>query len=225
MKLTPLLVATLFVLTGISCTKSRIDKRTNNEAVNSQDWSGPDEVKNTVENPADITKVDPPQPVVGVPTVGLRHFNQLNLTMSSLTGVSSQTQAVRDDFTALSAQLPKDNDITASTPAKFSAAAKLATRYCDTLVRDGNLSTAVFGDFNLQANGNDAAAAAPALADRILDRFWGANVGDKTVRDEAKTELVALAQAIAQNGGQNAGTNVALAMCTATLGSAPVVMY
>ena len=80
-----------------------------------------------------------------VPAEGLRDFQLLNASMSSLTGVSPATPAVLAEFSALQQQLPAGFDMRTFVSSNQMGISKLALEYCDELVENTTLRDAFFG--------------------------------------------------------------------------------
>jgi hypothetical protein len=90
--------------------------------------------------------------------IGVRTFDEINETMSAVTGVSSTESAVFGTFQSLRQSLPAVEDPAAFLSSHQVALAQLAIEYCNALIEDrGTISTALYFpgfDFN----------AAPAVA-------------------------------------------------------------
>ena len=66
--------------------------------------------------------------------IGFRTFDKINATMSSVTGVSPNTAAVRSTYTSIRQSLPAVDSIEAFLSSHQTAIAQLAIQYCDALV-------------------------------------------------------------------------------------------
>jgi hypothetical protein len=168
--------------------------------------------------------------------VGVRTFDEINATMSALTGVSAQT--VNDEYQALKGQLPATEAVQGFLSSNQVGIASLAALYCGELVDSSSRSipAAYFG-INPDQTRDQAFAGANAGNVALVSQ----NLVDKMVRNidtidssGIQTELSGLADYLiancganfsAQNGGCNnqARTQAILkSMCTALLSSAVV---
>ncbi len=162
---------------------------------------------------------------------GLRNYEQINATMSTLTGVPRTNATVRTEFvTNLSTSLPTDNDVRAFLGSQQVAVFKLAVEYCDALVKDTAGRGAVFGVFNFAATPAVAfdTAGKDALADALVTKFWGKGLASLPPHAESVDAVVAVIDSLLV--GKNLATvavtpAVATAVCTAALASAPVTMF
>lgn len=162
---------------------------------------------------------------------GLRNFEQINATMSTVTGVPMTTTAVRNLFNnELATSLPTDNDVKAFLGSHQVAVFKLAVQYCESLVADTTRRGAVFGTFNFA--GTPAASlnatGKAAVADALITRFWGKDLESLPPHAESvdMVESVIDQLLVGKNLNTAAVTPVIITgACTAVLASAPVTMY
>lgn len=204
---------------------------------------------NPVNSPTTPTPAPTPPPVVVTPTpspdpvaptpppvvvqqaeidVGLKNFEQINDTMSVLTGVSKMDNEVRSTFNELETQLPTDNSVKSFLAANQVAITKLAAEYCDALVDTGTLRSVVWPGFNFGGTPNQVLndnAEKLQVIEQTLNRFWGVNVGGD--RSASQLELLSLTNELLQgeNLGNSATTRTTVkGICTAALASAQVVL-
>jgi hypothetical protein len=169
------------------------------------------------------------------PEVGIRNFDQINNTMAALTGVDPSRRNVRDTFAALTQQLPGGNDVRSFVSSHQTGIFKLALEYCDALVESGTLRSALFGsgiDFNAPVS---TALGTPArkqlVADRLIDRFVGANLAHQPGPQEIGpivTGLLDQLTAQCPNASSCSSTrtrSIVKAACSAVLSSAPVTIH
>ena len=151
---------------------------------------------------------------------GLRNYEQINATMSTLTGVPRTNATVRTEFvTNLSTSLPTNNDVRAFLGSQQVAVFKLAVEYCDALVKDTVNRGSVFGAFNFAAAPSVAFSAAGkgALADALVTKFWGKDLASLPPHAESVDAVVAVIDGMLV--GKNLATvavtpAVATAVCT-----------
>ncbi len=168
---------------------------------------------------------EPPLPVPRPADVGLRVFDEINATMSELTGVSTQVAEVDATFQTVKQSMPTIETIETFVSAHPVAIAQLAIQYCDALVRNqGSVSrTDYFPGFNFSAppamafaNGGDV-----AVVNALLGRMVDPALLTDPVQAEIESELHLLIDQLAPGGNNAARTEtVVKATCAALLGSA-----
>jgi Concanavalin A-like lectin/glucanases superfamily len=169
-----------------------------------------------------------PEPPPNIPRsadVGLRVFDEINATMSELTGVSTQVAAVDQTFQTVKQSLPTVETIETFVSAHPVAIAQLAIQYCDALVGNhGTIPrTTYFQGFNFSApsttafeNGGDVAVV-NALLGRMVDPLLLTDPVEGAIR----SELHMLIDQLKIGGTDVARTEtVVKATCAALLGSA-----
>jgi mono/diheme cytochrome c family protein len=98
--------------------------------------------------PAPDPVVPPPADPVDRPAesdVGLRTFDEIDATLSQLTGVPQTNTRVRNTYTLVKQALPAIENFGAFGPAQQTALAQLAMQYCNVMVDDNTLRGAFFG--------------------------------------------------------------------------------
>jgi hypothetical protein len=162
---------------------------------------------------------------------GLRNFEQINATMSALTGVPASTPAVRDVYNRdLTTALPTENDVKAFVGSQQVAVFKLAVEYCDALVKNTTLRGQVFPGFNFAAAPASAlnAAGKQLLATQLLDRFWGKGLESLPPRADSEAMVVGVIDGLLAGKNANAAAvtpAVVTGTCTAVLSAAPVTLF
>jgi hypothetical protein len=181
----------------------------------------------------------PPPPADGAPKpdIGVRVFDEINATMASITGVSTQTPAVKTTYETIRQQLPTVENVEGFLAAHQVAVAQLAIEYCNALVDSTTLRANFFPGFNF---GLSAAAAfdTPAERDLVFDPLLSkglnsdpaagnGNMTSQPTPAEVKTELNSLVDTLTACGGSCAADRTAVvvkAACAATLGSAGMLL-
>jgi hypothetical protein len=194
---------------------------------------------NSFARPAPITPTPaPPQDLPPKSDIGMRTFDEINATLSTITGVSSDSPAIAATYNQIRQSLPTVEDAEAFLSSHQMAIAQLSIQYCAALIDDATLRTIVFPGFPFGAN---VATAYPAsqdlLIDPLLDRVLGTAINfinTQPDRTAAKTELEELINGIptdatrpglASGGGTSARTQtIAKATCAALLGSAAMLV-
>ena len=151
--------------------------------------------------PAEPVDLDP------VSAVGLKTFDEVNASMSELTGVPTTMGTIPATFEKLKQQLPTVEKIDTFVSAHVVGIAQLAFEYCDHLVEDTTLRNSLFGvapySFNGFADNVDTAfgtglstqkqAIVNALYDRMIGipaATLGTGLSNAPTRVEMMTELV-----------------------------------
>lgn len=107
------------------------------------------------------------------PEVGVKNYEQINMTMAELTGVSPADTNVARVYAEVEMQLPTDNSIRSFSSAQQIAITKLAAEYCNSLVDNTTLRTAVWPNFNFGGRPSDVlnTAGKGAIIDRTILHF------------------------------------------------------
>lgn len=176
-------------------------------------------------------QLPPPPPEPPKLALGLRNYDQINQTMSALTGVPTSTPAVATAFnTALTTSMPTDSDPHGFLGSQQVAIFKLSVEYCDALVADQALRTAFFGNFNFAGapavSLNDAGKA--ALADTLVTKLVGKDLSTIPPHADSVAMVTTLINdLLAGKDANNAALTpvVATAACASTLSGAATSFY
>jgi hypothetical protein len=171
-----------------------------------------------------------PVPIDGdpKPDVGMRTFEEINATMSELTGISPTELNVKKTYGTVKQQLPTQENIEGFLSAQQMAVTQLAVEYCNALVEDTTLRAAFFPGFNFSASATTAYAAGQRdlLIDPLVNKLVG-GAASQPGAAEVETELNNLIDKLIACGGScaaNRTEQVAKAACGAVLGSAVTLM-
>ncbi len=184
-----------------------------------------------------------------VPDIGLRTFEEINASMAAITGVDMNApgnESVKSTYLTVKQQLPTLEDIAGFLPAHQMAIAQLAIQYCNGLVEDPALRSAFYGGFDFTADvatayGSGDSAQKQQMLDALYDNMIGLPDAANNVlsgvpaRADLKAELFGPAAsnpnnlfdrlAAPANGTDAIRTRaIAKALCTATLGSAAMLI-
>lgn len=158
--------------------------------------------------------------------IGLKTFDEINATMSSVTTIATTDPNVMATFETIRQQLPAVENIDGFVSAHQMAVTQLAISYCDALVEDTAKRAAYFSGFDFDAAAN-VAFDTPAERDLIFDPLLANMVGDTLSTQPAdaviKSELEDLVGILTACGGSCASDRtetVVKATCAAVLGSA-----
>ena len=170
----------------------------------------------------------PPADGTPVPAIGLRTFDEINATMSVLTGVS--TTSVDSTYQVIIQQLPSTADILGFLSAHQVAVSQLSIDYCDQLVSDTTARSTYFAPFSAFTATPTTAfdtAGRDALLDNMINKMMGTNLGSQPLASDVKTELNALITKLMPCPGGNCTgrtETIIKASCSALLGSAVTLM-
>jgi len=185
-----------------------------------------------------VTEPSPlaPAPVDGTPAadIGVRTFDEINLTLSTITTVPTTNPAAEATYQQVKTQLPTVEDLAAFSAAHEIGVAQLAIQYCDQLVEDPARRTAYFPGFVFAANPSVAFAGAnrdlvigPLVDNTMnigLDGPSGSQPDFNIVRDElgyvTSPHLNLIDRLIASDDSNGERTeDIAKAVCAAVIGS------
>jgi hypothetical protein len=201
----------------------------------------------TFERIDDNTNVytEPAVPVSASPTdtgpasrIGLRTFEEIDASMSALTGVPRSNSAVADTYNTIKQQLPSAEDINTFLSSHQVAVSQLAIEYCSEMVDDASLRSSFFPDFDFTAYANDVPDATweTQVVDPIIDNFVGQNLETQPLPADIRTELMTLLTNTTDSArptglarcGSSCETDrtyiVAKAACASVLGSATLLL-
>jgi len=171
--------------------------------------------------------------------IGVRTFDEINATMATVTGVSSQVSAVASTFNQVRQSMPAVPTIEAVLASHQVAIAQLAIEYCNAAVDDVNTRNALWGGsfagWGLAPSGQ-AAGWENALAKPLLDRIIGlTQLQTQPDRGLLESEIYELINGIPGDPSRPglAATNsnsvsrtavIAKSVCSSVLGSAAMLV-
>jgi Concanavalin A-like lectin/glucanases superfamily len=152
--------------------------------------------------------------------IGIRTFEQLNQSMSRITGVPTTNTGVRATYLQVQQQLPPVPNIDAFLASHQTGVAQLAIKYCSVMVDDAALRAAFFPALSggITPSAQFAGAGKDILVVPLLQKAVGSNIGSQPSDADVRTELGNLIDRLASKPGASS-TNVAKAACAAALGS------
>jgi len=172
---------------------------------------------------------DDPLPIDGDPAskIGLKTFDEINVSMSALTGISKTDSGVDATFTTIKQQLPTVEALGGFLSAHQMAITQLAIQYCDALVEDDDLAEDFFPDFDFDESANTVfdADGKAAIINPLITNFIGTNLNTQPADNDVSTELDALIELLTSCSSDTSCTSershtVVKASCAAVLGSA-----
>ncbi len=173
-------------------------------------------------------------PDVGVPSpavnidpqsdIGVRTFEQLNQSMSLITGVPTTNAGVRSTYLQVQQQLPPVPNMQAFLASHQTGVAQLAIKYCAVMVDNATTRAAFFPGLTVGANPATQFAGAGKdillvpLLTKAFQQKGGLDLASQPSNSEVRTELSALIDKLSSKPNANSAT-VAKAACAAALGS------
>ena len=111
---------------------------------------------------------------ISLPDIGLRLFDEVNATMSELTGVSMTESGVQTTFNLVRQQLPAVENLSGFLSAHQVGISQLAIEYCNSMVEDPALRDLFFLQSGFNGFGNTVAAAFPdqAAKNQVVDALY-----------------------------------------------------
>jgi hypothetical protein len=188
----------------------------------------------THDHPAPDPVVPPPLPPADLPAeadVGLRTFDELNASLSDITGVAQTESRVAGTYQLVKQALPAVEKFGTFGPAQQTGLAQLAIQYCNVMVDTPALRTAFFGAaLNPAATGSATfgSSGSPNIANRdlVISALLtkGINTGlewnpDDTVISSELDTLINKLVSGPTGGAANGTATVMKATCGAVLGS------
>lgn len=186
----------------------------------------------TDDPPLVITETDLPP----AQRIGVRTFDEINATMSAVTGVSTEEPFVDSTFQSLRQSLPAIEDPAAFLSSHQVAVAQLAIEYCHALIEDqGTILTAVyFPGFDFDAAPAVAFGNRAALITPLIDNIIGIGLATQPAAADVENELgYNLFDPFTQRpenlidrliAGGTDTRSIAKGACAAVLGSAAMLM-
>ncbi len=183
-----------------------------------------------------VVEPPPPPPPVAVDEpassdVGLKTFEKIHATLSSITGVSMAQTDVNNTYQNVKQALPTVSDIETFVSAQQMAITQLSIEYCNALVNDPNLRQNFFPDFNFNGSVNDAFV----MGDRRLittplyNKTMNSNVATQASIAEVELELNNLIDRLTSCNTNNSCAadrteTVVKATCAAAIGNAGMLI-
>ena len=183
-----------------------------------------------------VTEPDPPPPPL--PTdqaarsdIGLKTFEKIHATFSSITGVSMAQVDVDNTFQNVKQALPTTEDVNTFVSAQQMAVTQLAISYCNALVNDTALRETFFPGFNFSDDVNNAFIVGDRglITTVLYDKTMNTNLTSQPTEIEVETELSNLINRLISCNSDNScaldRTEVVVkATCAAAIGNAGMLL-
>ena len=175
----------------------------------------------------------PADPVDGEETsdIGLKTFDEVNASMSVMTGIPITETKVKNTFDKVKQQLPTIETIGGFLSAHQMAMTQLAIQYCDALVEDTTERASFFPGFDFTENANTAfdTNGRDLVINPLLANLVGSTLNTQPIDSDVVEELNSLMDTLTTCANttscdaQRTGT-VVKASCAAVLGSATTLV-
>ncbi len=168
--------------------------------------------------PAGVTQVA--VSAVAQPDIGVRTFDQLNESMSRITGIPTTQAGVRATYLQVKQQLPPVPNLEAFLASHQTGIAQLAIKYCSAMVDDASARANFYGALNINAATSplfDSQPGKDQVINPLLQKVVGANLLSQPLDADIRTELNALIDKLKNNSASTA--TIAKAACAAAIGS------
>jgi len=178
---------------------------------------------------ADPTPAAAPTDLDPQPRVGIRTFEEINVTMANITGVPRTNVDVMETYERVKQQLPTDENVEGFLSAHQMAITQMAIEYCNALVESTSLRASFFPGFNFSAVPATALdnAGRTALISPLLSKAIGTNLATQPLDSDVEDELNDLIDRLGNCGGSCNATRtqtIAKAVCSTVLGSATMLL-
>jgi hypothetical protein len=172
----------------------------------------------------------PPADVQRPADIGLRVFDELNATMSELTGIATTDPGVAATYTTIKQSLPTIETVDTFVSAHPVAVAQLSIQYCNALVESSTARAAYFPGFDFNAAPSTAFAPAgrAIVLDSLVGRMLRTNVDTEPDAAGVRSDLDTLITRLSACGNAcPAGRTetIVKASCAALLGSAATLLH
>jgi hypothetical protein len=159
--------------------------------------------------------------------LGVRVFNEINASLSGITGVSMNDAGVKSTYLLVEQQLPSIPTLESFLASNQVGVAQMAIQYCDSLVESAGASS-FFPGLNFAASPAVAFANTNALIDPLIANGIGTNVAtqpdDVDVRGEINSLITKLSSCGASCATSLRTKTIAKAACAAVLGSGTLLI-
>ena len=177
-----------------------------------------------------VVEAVPPPPAAGADLdpasdIGLRTFDEINASMSVITGVPTTDSNVQATFDTIKQQLPTVENVEGFLSSHQVAVSQLAIEYCNALVSDTSLRSSYFPAVNFSSPANTQT---DAIIDPLLASALGNSVNSQPDPTAVKSELQNLINNLVNSCGGSCPADrtetVVKAVCSAVIGSAAVLL-
>jgi hypothetical protein len=170
----------------------------------------------------------PAQDLPKVSDVGVRTFDEINETLSAVTGVPKTNAKVSGTFATVKQQLPTVADMQSFLASHQVGVAQIAVQYCSELVNDATRRQQIWPSVDFNSGSQfSSQAGIDAMINPLVDRVLGTGLAGQpttlSVHDELNSMVGKLCATTACTTGARVQT-VTKAACGAALGSAAMLV-
>jgi hypothetical protein len=178
---------------------------------------------------ADPAPAAPPVDLEPQARIGIRTFEEINVTMATITGVSRTNADVMATYERVKQQLPTKESVEGFLSAHQMAITQMAIEYCNALVENTSLRATFFPGFNFGAAPATAlnSGGRTALISPLLSKAVGSNLATQPLDSDIEDELNDLIDRLSNCGGSCNATRtqtIAKAVCSTVIGSATMLL-
>ena len=152
--------------------------------------------------------------------IGVKMFDAINATMSSITGVSPNNAKIKATYANVRQSLPAVHDINGYLSSHQTSVAQLALQYCSVMVDDPTLRNAFFPGVNFSSAIGAGSADRTAIVTNLFNKMVGTAATQPASTQTRLDDLITTLCASNACGVGQRTTDVVKAACGATLGSA-----
>lgn len=174
----------------------------------------------------------PAQDLDPQPRIGVRHFAEINASLSAMTGVPVTHSEVVSTFEAVQQQMPVDENVKGFLVAHQMGITQLAVKYCNVLANDSSRMQSFFPNFN---GSTFDTAGRNGVIDPLLAALVAHDMGadgqltDQPLEADSRQRLNDLIDTMTSSCSNNVcsasvSANTVTAVCAAALGSAVMLI-
>lgn len=178
--------------------------------------------------------VPPPAPPSDLPEqsdIGLKTFEKIHATLSTITGVSMAHPDINNTYQNVKQGLPGVSDVNTFVSAQQMAITQLAIEYCNALVNDTVLRQSFFPGFDFNASVSDAFVTGDRtlITSPLYNNTMNSSIANQATENEVATEINNLIdRLISCNATNSCAANrteiVVKASCAAVVGNAGMLL-
>jgi len=180
--------------------------------------------------PQELPQPTPDYPDETPPQIGLKTFDEINESMSRMTGVPTTNSAVSTTYNTVKQQLPTVENIQGFLSSHQMAITQMAIQYCDALVSNTQLRMDMFPGFDFSAPPNTAFdhGGKSLIIGPLLSHFIGSDLNSQPSDSKIETVVGELIDNLKLCGGNECAIDrtetIVKASCAAVLGSATTLV-
>lgn len=157
--------------------------------------------------------------------IGIRNFAELNATMSTITGIKSNTSKVFNTYQLVQRQLPSIDNIETFISAQQMGITQLAIAYCDSAIENDSIATSWFPevDFTQAPNITYSEVNTHKFITPLIEKLMPLSIATQPDKTLVENEIKALITRLSQcdtSCEANRSKTIAKSACTAILASA-----